>query len=122
MSRFLPLVLVFAWLMTPAAPVSAQQSLSGSWMLALETEPAQTLDVTIQQNGTAVAAQISSSSGPVDAEGTYVDGVLTLYYTAYMNGQPAEVTLSASLTEDGMAGALLLNNTTEIGFTGKRKA
>ena len=122
MSRLLPVLLVIANFAALAVPAGAQEGLSGSWTLALETEPAQTVEANIQQSGAAVTAQISSSSGPVDAEGTYVDGVLTLYYTAYMNGQPAEVRLSASLTDEGMAGALLLNNTTEIGFTGKRKS
>jgi len=122
MSRSLQFLLVLVGLVACALPSRAQEGVSGSWTLALDTEPAQTVDATIQQNGNAVTAQISSASGPVDAQGTYVDGVLTLYYTTYMNGQPAEVTLSASLTDEGMAGALLVNSTTEIGFTGKRKA
>ncbi len=122
MNRLYRLVLASVCLAALAVPSSAQENVSGSWTLALDTEPAETLDVTIRQIGTSVTGQVSSSSGPVDAEGTYVNGVLTLYYTAYMNGQPAEVTLSASLTDEGLAGALYINNTTEIGFTGKRKA
>jgi hypothetical protein len=121
MSPLFPALLVVASFAL-VAPAGAQQGLSGTWTLSLDTEPAQTVEASIQQNGTAVTAQISSASGPVDAEGTFVDGVLTLYYTAYMNGQPTEVTLSASLTDEGMAGALLLNNSTEISFTGKRKS
>ena len=122
MSRVPRLLLACAGLVALAVSSFAQQSLSGSWTLSLDTDPAQTLEATIQQNGASVVAQISSSSGPVDAEGTYVDGVLTLYYSTYMNGQPAEVTLSASLTEEGLAGALYINSTTEVGFTGKRKS
>ena len=121
MNRILRGLVACASVAALAVPIFAQ-SLSGAWTLSLETEPAQSLDATIRQNGQSVAAQISSSSGPVDAEGTYVDGVLTLYYSTYINGQPAEVTLSASLTDEGLIGALYVNSTTEIAFTGKRKS
>jgi len=111
---------LFALFVATAASLSAQ-SIDGAWTLALDTDPAQSVDATIAVNGQSATAQISSQSGPVDAQGTYVDGVLTLYYTSYLNGQPAEITLSASLTEGGMEGALRFNNQ-EIWFTGKRKS
>ncbi|MGE0704622.1 MAG: hypothetical protein AB7F99_13955 [Vicinamibacterales bacterium] len=105
-----------------AAPIAAQQSPAGSWVLALATEPPQTLEATLIQNGERVTGQISSENGPVDAEGTYVNGVLTLYYSAYIGGQPSEITLSAAVTDAGMEGALYINATSEIRFTGRRKA
>jgi len=111
---------VFCVFALAAAP-AAQPSPAGSWTLALATEPPQTLDATFVQNGDRVTGQISSENGPVDAEGTYVGGVLTLYYSAYIGGQPSEITLSAAVTDAGMEGALYINATSEVRFTGKRK-
>lgn len=104
-----------------AAAIAAQQSPAGSWTLALATEPPQTLEATLVQNGERVTGQISSENGPVDAEGTFVNGVLTLYYSAYLSGQPSEITLSAAVTDAGMEGALYINATSEIRFTAKRR-
>jgi hypothetical protein len=115
-------LLTLVCLATLAVSASAQQSPAGSWTLSLATEPVQTLEATLTHAGDRVTGQISSENGPVDAEGSYVDGVLTLYYSAYISGQPSEITLSATVTEKGMEGALTINATSQVAFTGKRKS
>lgn len=118
MSRGLHRAAVWMCVAALAVPVFAQASVSGRWRLTLQTDPVETLDATLTQAGPSVTGEISSASGPVEAQGTLVDGVLTLYYSSYLNGQPAEVTLRASLTDEGLAGSLLVNGATEIPFTG----
>ena len=126
-TRMLSLALVAVAL--GAAPVSAQESVAGSWIFTVASpDGAGTLEVPIhlEQDGTAVTGRVDLSvipevEGAQIAEGELVDGVLFFLLHVSAGGQVLTAEVEGDVDGDEIEGEIYLPDMGQVSpFSAKR--
>jgi len=115
---------VFALAVVALVPVgaAAQTSVAGTWEVTMVTpQGPNTVDVTMQQQGTAVTGELTSPLGVAPFKGTLTGDTLMIVAAIDLQGTAIELTFNAKVTGDTLAGNVKFGDLGEAPFTGKRK-
>ena len=101
----------------------AQTSIAGAWEVTMVTpQGPNTVDVTFQQQGSAVTGELTSPLGVAPFKGTLTGDALMVVAALDVQGTAIELTFNAKVTGDTLAGNVKFGDLGEAPFTGKRKA
>ncbi len=115
-------VFALAVLALVPAVAAAQVNVAGAWEVTMVTpQGANTVDVTFQQQGTAITGELNSPLGAAPFKGTLTGDALTVVAALDVQGTAIELTFNAKVTGDTLAGNVKFGDLGEAPFTGKRK-
>jgi hypothetical protein len=105
-----------AWL-----PASAQEDISGDWIITVDPTQGSTVGATIKQDGESITGAVDSPLGKLAFSGTFVNGALSVNYVLPLPGQPLEAVMTAMLDGETLVGQLVLGGLGQIPWTARRK-
>ncbi len=116
-SMFLALV---AGVFTLIGPVQAQ-AIAGDWDAAMNTPGGvRNFKITFSVSGDSVTGTVKRQTGDVPLVGTIKDSVVRFSYTVTYNGNPLELTVTATVTGDTMKGRIGFGAQAEEDFSAQR--
>lgn len=105
-----------------AAVASAQVGITGTWEVTIESPQGPAIsDATFKQVGEEVTGTVMTLIGSVDFKGTLVDDALNVSSSLDAQGNNIDITLTAKVTGDSMAGKLAIAGLGEVPWTARRK-
>lgn len=102
-------------------PVRAQ-SIAGEWDLVLESPlGAQTVTLTLKQDGEKLSGELANTLGAMPVAGTYTGDAMVLSATIALQGLSLQLGLNGKISGDALSGTAKAGDLAEFPFTGKRK-
>jgi hypothetical protein len=114
----------FALAIVACAPLAAfAQSAAGDWELTVETpQGANTMNVSLTQDGDQLAGTLSSPLGAVPLKGTSTAGAVSVAADIDVQGMALTLTFNGTVAGDTLNGTVKFGDFGEGPFTGKRAA
>jgi hypothetical protein len=124
MTRIMKLaVAALAVLTLVPGAASAQVNVTGAWVVDMVSpQGPTTVDVNMKQDGEALTGELTTPLGVAPFKGTLVKDALKVVAAIDMQGTALELTFTAKVTGDTLAGTVKFGDFGEAPFTGKRKA
>jgi len=120
MKRLILLAAVFCAALTSA--VSAQ-SIAGEWDASINTPGgARSFKIIFRVSGDTLTGTVKREAGDVPLYGTVKGDAVRFSYTVNYNGNPLELTITATVTGDSMKGTVDFAGAAEDEFSAKRAA
>jgi hypothetical protein len=112
----------FVFALVACAPLGARaQGAAGNWELTVDTpQGANTVSVSLTQDGEKIAGTLSSPLGSVPVKGTATGGDVTVVADIDAQGTPLTLTFKGKVTADEFDGSVDFGGFGEGPFTGKR--
>lgn len=105
------------------APAIAQSGPGGDWELSIQTpQDANTVNLSLQQDGDKLTGMLSSRMGTVPITGTSANGVIALTARIDFQGNVLQLGLDGKVEGDSLNGTVKFGDFGEFPFTGKRAA
>ncbi len=97
------------------------QSITGEWDASINTPGgARSFKIVFQVNGDTLTGTVKREAGDVPLFGTVKEGAVRFSYTVNYNGNPLELTITATVAGDSMKGTVDFAGAAEDEFWAKR--
>ncbi len=117
------LILVAAMFGVALTTDLSAQSIAGEWDASINTPGgARSFTIVFQVNGDTLTGTVKREAGDVPLAGTIKGSAVRFSYTVNYNGNPLELTITATVTGDAMKGTVDFAGAAEDEFWAKRAA